>query len=601
LSDPLERGLRDADRERANLDTLATALNYAIRALQAGVGDDSGLIRRLAGLRKRLQDNRLQLAVLGQFKRGKSTFINALLGAPLLPVAVVPLTAVPVFIAWRAAPLVRVRFGNGASEESAAEAPDAIRDFLFRYVAEEANPKNRLAVQRVDLFYPAALLSGGTLLIDTPGVGSTFRHNTEAALAVLPECDAALFVVSGDPPITEVELDYLRHIKMKAARVVYILNKIDYLDPAEAVSVADFLRGVLENNGLWTSASEIFCVSARNGLAANERNDAKGFEASGMARVERHLVQHLAAEKSRLFETAMRARILDRLSHGISEIGLRIQALKLPLDELIGKAKLFETSLYAIGERQRITRDVLTGEQRAIREDIEAAIASLRTQASSELSGLLDQISNGSEPQSTLAGVIERIFDTARSVLVDDYSRRTDAVLADYAGRIEADVNAVKRAAAAAFQIHFTESREAAAFALKHEPYWVTQEMHARLIPNVGRWFDRLLPAFQRAQRQRASSLAQIGELVVRNTENLRWALIRGTDETFRNAAASLQAQLDDAVKTTRGVIEEALVRRRETSFAIDADLERLNHVHELLSVLRQKLDKEASHDAPPS
>jgi GTP-binding protein EngB required for normal cell division len=601
LTDQLEHGLRGADRERANFDTLATTLNYAIRALQAGVGDNAGLIRRLAGLRKRLQDDRLQLAVLGQFKRGKSTFINALLGAPLLPVAVVPLTAVPVFIAWRAAPLVRVRFVNGASEELAAEAPDAIRDFLFRYVAEEANPKNRLGVERVDLFYPAALLSGGTLLIDTPGVGSTFRHNTEAALAVLPECDAALFVVSADPPITEAELDYLRHVKMKAARVFYILNKMDYLGPAEAVSVADFFRGVLESNGLWTPASEIFSVSARNGLAAKERNDAKGFEASGMARVETHLVQQLAAEKSRLLETAMQGRVLDGLSQGISEIALRIQALKLPLDGLIGKAKLFEESLCAIEEQQRITRDVLTGEQRAIREDIEGAIASLRAKASSELAGLLDQIPDGSEPQTTLAGAIERIFGTSRSVLVDDYSRRTDAVLENYAGRIEADVNAVKRAAAAAFQIHFTESREADAFALRHEPYWVTQEMRARLIPYTGRWFDRLLPAFQRAQRRRARLLAQIGELVVRNAENLRWALIRGTDETFRDAAASLQTRLDDAVKTTRGVIEEALIRRREASFAIDADLERLNHVHELLSVLRQKLGKEARHDAPQS
>ena len=63
---------------------------------------------------------------------------------------------------------------------------DAIREVLFRFVAEEANPKNRLGVERVELFYPAGILANGTVLIDTPGMGSTLRHNTEAAMQVLP-------------------------------------------------------------------------------------------------------------------------------------------------------------------------------------------------------------------------------------------------------------------------------------------------------------------------------------------------------------------------------------------------------------------------------
>jgi hypothetical protein len=131
--------------------------------------------------------------LLGQFKRGKSTFINALLGAPLLPMAVVPLTAVPIFISWRSSPSVCVRFADGRpAQELSADNPDAIREFLFRFVAEEANPKNTLRVDRVEVFYPAPVLADNTVLIDTPGVGSTFRHNTEAALQVLAECDAAV-------------------------------------------------------------------------------------------------------------------------------------------------------------------------------------------------------------------------------------------------------------------------------------------------------------------------------------------------------------------------------------------------------------------------
>ena len=201
----------------------------------------SPLVVRCTSLRDRLEGDRLQLAVLGQFKRGKSTFINALLGAPVLPIAVVPLTAVPIFISWASEPLVRVRFLDGREpEQFEAAEPDGIREFLFQFVAEEANPKNRFGVARVDLSYPAPILADGTVLIDTPGVGSTFHHNTEAALQVIPECDAVLFIASADPPITQTELDYLRRLKSKTERIFFILNKVDYIGAAERKSVAEF-------------------------------------------------------------------------------------------------------------------------------------------------------------------------------------------------------------------------------------------------------------------------------------------------------------------------------------------------------------------------
>jgi hypothetical protein len=168
----------------SSVQALADRLDRAIAVLRASAAPESPLLARLDALRERFAQNRLQLAALGQFKRGKSTFINALLGAPLLPIGVLPLTAVPTFIAWGPQPLVRVRFNDKHPvEQLTSDEPGSIREFLFRFVTEEANPENRLGVARVDLSYPAPLLADrGTVLIDTPGVGSTYRHNTEAAL-----------------------------------------------------------------------------------------------------------------------------------------------------------------------------------------------------------------------------------------------------------------------------------------------------------------------------------------------------------------------------------------------------------------------------------
>jgi hypothetical protein len=85
--------------------------------------------------------------------------------------------------------------------------------------------------------------------------------------------------------------------------------------------------------------------------------------------------------------------------------------------------------------------------------------------------------------------------------------------------------------------------------------------------------------------------LRQVDELVIRNAENLRWALLRGIDETFRTATAKLQSRLDEAVSATRSVIDESLSRRRAASHAIESDLDRLNRAGDLLSVLRQQID----------
>ena len=287
-------------------------------ALEAAIGSESPLLARLRVLRRRQKHEHLQLAVLGQFKRGKSTFINALLGADVLPTGVIPLTAVATFIAWGRQPLVIVHFrGEALNEEFAVHTADEIRNVLFRFVAEEANPENRLGVERVDLFYPADILADGTVIIDTPGVGSTLRHNTEAALQVLPESDAAFFVVSADPPITEIELEYLRRLKSKTTRVFFILNKADYLQPHEQRSVVEFLQKVLSEKSLIDADGRIFCISARDGLDAKRSGNNQALENSGIAALEDHLVRALASEKNRWLEDAVRSKAADMLGAGV--------------------------------------------------------------------------------------------------------------------------------------------------------------------------------------------------------------------------------------------------------------------------------------------
>jgi GTPase Era involved in 16S rRNA processing len=578
-------------------EALIKELDRANAVVQSSLAADSPLCARLLALRDRLRHERLQIAVLGQFKRGKSTFVNALLGAPVLPTAVVPLTAIATFISWGEEPQIRVRFkdGRAAQRFSASEAA-TIREILSRFVTEEANPKNHLGVERVELFYPASILADSTVLIDTPGIGSTLAHNTEAALRLLPECDASLFVLSADPPITEAELTYLHRLKSKTGRMFFVVNKIDYLAIDEQHTVTAFLRKVLTDESLIDPGAPIFGVSSRMGLSAKQDQNRGTLKQSGMPEVEEYLAHYLATDKMRSLDEGIRRKAADVLSQASGEVELRAKVLRIPLEQLERKSFEFATTLRSI-EAQRLTiGDLLPGDKRRLAGDLEAQIQGLRKDASSRLTRVIDDALSRAEStwdegvKSAVAVAIEELFGHAGARFVGAFSGQAGDILAHHRRRVDGLADAVRRTAAEMFDVAFAPEGEPEDFRLAQEPYWVTERIATTLVPDFGRLIDRFLPGSLRARRRRARVVEETNELILRNAENLRWAILRGLDETFRAAAAQLEEKLNDAISATKGVIEDAWTRRRDRSFATEAALDRLDQSIEALAAIRATL-----------
>lgn len=122
-------------------------------------------------LAARVAEGRFFLATVGQFKRGKSTLLNALLGEPLLPAGVAPVTSA----------ITVIRFGHDRSARVIVKdgGSSTIRvDELPLFVTERGNPRNEKHVAAVDIFHPASLLAKGMCLVDTPGLGSVFEANS---------------------------------------------------------------------------------------------------------------------------------------------------------------------------------------------------------------------------------------------------------------------------------------------------------------------------------------------------------------------------------------------------------------------------------------
>ena len=209
-------------------------------------------------LAARVSEGRFYLACIGQFKRGKSTLINALIGEPVLPVGFIPVTAVPTVIRFGAHPRARVQARDGSWQEI------AVSD-LNQYVSEEHNPENAKGVTGVEVFVPSALLSTGMCLVDTPGLGSVFTGNTAATQAFIPHIDAALVVVGADPPLAGEELALVEAVGRQVQNLILVLNKADRTTDAEREAAVGFTQKVLEKR-LKHSAGPVFEVSAADQL-----------------------------------------------------------------------------------------------------------------------------------------------------------------------------------------------------------------------------------------------------------------------------------------------------------------------------------------------
>ena len=205
-------------------------------------------------LAARVAEGRFYVACVGQFKRGKSTLLNALVGHEVVPTGFVPVTAVPTVIRFGDELHARVRMRDGAwLDVDLAE--------LKEYVTEELNPENKKGVEGAEVFVPSALLSSGMCFVDTPGLGSVFTGNTATTQAFIPHIDAGLVVVGADPPIAGEELTLVESVGKQVQDLILVINKADRTTDPERAAAVKFTREILEKR-LHRPMGEVFEVSA---------------------------------------------------------------------------------------------------------------------------------------------------------------------------------------------------------------------------------------------------------------------------------------------------------------------------------------------------
>lgn len=553
--------------------------------------------QKLEDLKKRLLQERFHLAILGQFKRGKSTLLNALLGAELLPTAVLPLTAIPTFLLWGPETRSRVIYQKGPSEEVSFPHIDDLASFLSQLVTETGNPHNHKGISAVEVYYPSPLLREGVVLIDTPGIGSTFRHNTEVTLNFLPQCDAALFLVSADPPVTEVEVEFLKSVRAKVSHLFFVLNKIDYLGEEEIATLKAFIKSVLREQLGIEEDPTIFCVSARQGLEAQKLNDPSLWALSGMQEVWSYLVDFLAHDKKRVLQQALAKKASDVITEALMQLDLTVRSLQMPLGELEKRLSLFEEKLQE-AERQRVlVGDLLAGDRKRLIAFLEEQAEYLRQKARAHFEGIVQNCIartgdkfGEQEICKTLAEAIPSFFARELEEISHAVEARLTEVLRHYQDRAEELIEAVRKSAAELFDIPYYPPLASDTLERKRQPYWVTHKWESGLAQLSEGLLARLLPWSQRRARMINHLMKQIEALVLHNVENLRWATLQNLEEAFRHFEAALYERLQATISATHGAIQAAHAKRLQQAQDVGREIAGLQSKIEQLQDIRTQL-----------
>lgn len=302
-------------------------------------------------LQERLENKKITIAVIGQFKRGKTTLINTILGRPLLPVGIVPITAAITRIEYsgtedapggpaggrsRGADKATVFFCNGLSEEVPPED-------LHAYISEQENHDNERGVAEVELLTDAPFLRDGLVLVDTPGVGSVHENNSRSAVDFARESDGVVFMLSVDSPLNQIEVDFLRKVKQFAGKFYFVVNKIDRVDEGELAEYLSYcsalICNIMELDGDEAKDLKLIPVSARKGTGVQELTE--------MIR------EDLLVRGAQIMERSVGLKLLQILNNTRSQIASYREVLKMAPN--VFNRRFGEMKLLCETQRQQLT------------------------------------------------------------------------------------------------------------------------------------------------------------------------------------------------------------------------------------------------------
>lgn len=203
---------------RETVRTLTGNLKELLR-----LSEEIALMNTAQSIRETIEksdDDHFEVAIVGEFKRGKSTLINALLGQEVLPADVLPATATLNRVTYSQEPYVQVEYKNGTSEKVDI---DQLENYVTKLTAESEEKAE--TVKEATVYYDTEFCRNNVDIIDTPGLNDD-EQMTNVTLSILPKIDAAVFVISANSPFSQFEKDFLekKMLTSDVGRIIFVVN-----------------------------------------------------------------------------------------------------------------------------------------------------------------------------------------------------------------------------------------------------------------------------------------------------------------------------------------------------------------------------------------
>lgn len=199
----------------------------------------SAVLNQLQEIKTTFQERTfLDILVLGQFKAGKSSFINSLLQNNFLPTGVLPVTAIITRVSYGKNPNAIIYHFDGSRQTVSL-------DKLPLFISEKSNPENIKEVSVVDVFIPEMEAFIPIRLVDTPGLGSIFSHNSKVTQSWFGKIKAAIVVISATQPLSESDLELIDKAYHQTPEVAILLSKTDLISSSELSEMSTFIKAQL--------------------------------------------------------------------------------------------------------------------------------------------------------------------------------------------------------------------------------------------------------------------------------------------------------------------------------------------------------------------
>lgn len=361
--------------ERFDRQVLRTVTAITAAAIEV---EAPGAVERLDAVARDLAAREATLVVMGEFGAGKSSLLNAYLGElALLPVDAYVSTRVVTSIRWGEPENVVVTLAgpDGSAREERTVSRTQLPGYLCEaVVAEGRGEADGDRVLSVSITTPNPRLRNGLALIDTPGIGGVHRGHTAAALAVLPQASAVIYLVPADEKVRPSELAFISHVARSLdaercpERLIFAMTKADSTpDPEAALSEA---REQLTAVPGVSPHCPVVAVSARHRLAHLVTPEPEDPDRSGFPQFEAALDRAL-----------QRVRVRVRYAPALAEMAATVRSLTGPLDD----------ALDALEARDAQQRQSLLDTSRARQRELTELEAAAST-ASDELGAALQEV-----------------------------------------------------------------------------------------------------------------------------------------------------------------------------------------------------------------